>query len=114
MLDARLRFAMIDLENVANVFRIGLIGAGSRADEIDEEDGDELSLLLLWQRIAEWTPAAVAEAGADRVRATAGEALDFYVGHRTQVSLQTSFRSRKIASRVSGNEIQKNASMTAP
>ena len=46
VLDALLRLAVVELQDVAHVLRIGLIRARRQADEVDEEDGDELPLLL--------------------------------------------------------------------
>ncbi len=48
-------------EEGANVFGVELLGSGCEADEIDEEDGDEASLLAGPSRLGERCAARVAE-----------------------------------------------------
>ena len=45
LLDPLLRLGVVELQRVAHVLRIGAIRARREADEVDEEDGDELPLL---------------------------------------------------------------------
>jgi hypothetical protein len=72
---------VVDLELVAHVLRIGLVGARRRVDQVDEEHGDELPLLLRCGDLSERSPATAAEARAGRVRPTAARALNLEGGH---------------------------------
>jgi len=45
LLDLPLRARVVELQGVAHVFGIGLVGARGEPDEIDEQDGHELPLL---------------------------------------------------------------------
>jgi hypothetical protein len=85
LLDALLRLVVIRLEDIADVLGIGLVGARSRVDEIDEQDRDELPLLERGRSLAQRSPAAAAEARTGRIRLTTARATDFDGGHPHEV-----------------------------
>src|SRR5437588_739064 len=60
LLDAVLGLAVVDLEHVAHVFGVRPVRACRRADEVDEEHGNELALLLRRCCLAERSAAAAA------------------------------------------------------
>ena len=62
LFDSPLRLRVVELQRVADVFRIGPIRACCETDEIHEEDGDELPLLTRRARILQRRAAAAAEA----------------------------------------------------
>ena len=86
VLDAVLGFAVVRLQHVADVLRVGLVGAGGRVDEVDEEDRDELAFLLRRVGGSKLGAAAAAEARARRVRLSAARAPNFDDGHSGSVA----------------------------
>jgi hypothetical protein len=62
LLDPGFRFAVVELEHIADVLGVGLVRTCGRIDEVDEQDGHELALLLRRRGLAERGPAPAAEA----------------------------------------------------
>src|SRR3954451_19964384 len=87
VLDALLRLVMVCLEHLAYVLRVGLVGARRRVDEIDEQHGDELPLLLRRETVAEPRAAATGEARTGRIGAATACTADLDGGHPAEVSL---------------------------
>jgi hypothetical protein len=61
---------VVDLERVADVFRVSVIRSGREADKIDEQDRNELPFLARRRLRLEGRPAAVAKAGVGRILTT--------------------------------------------
>src|SRR5919108_5704648 len=61
LLDSALGLGVIQLERLADVFGIGTVRAGGEADEVHEQDGDELPFLAGWRCVHEARAAAAAE-----------------------------------------------------
>ena len=74
LFDSPLRLRVVELQLLAYVFRIGPIRACCEADEIHEQDGDELPLLTRRARVFQRRAAAAAEARPCWVRFTAARA----------------------------------------
>ena len=70
LLDPALRARVVDLQRVADVFRVSAIRSGREADKIDEQDRNELPFLARRRLRLERRPAAVAKAGVGRILTT--------------------------------------------
>ena len=80
---------VVRAERGANVFRVGPVGAGREAHEVDEEHGDDLALLAA-RRCLERGAAGEAEARALRVLLAAVRADDHRASVRTWHKADTS------------------------
>src|SRR5690242_10973760 len=85
LLDALLGLPVIRVQHLAHVLGIGLVRPGGRVDQVDEEDGHELALLLRRRGLAERRAAAAAETCAWRVRLTTVRTADLDSSHPVKV-----------------------------
>ena len=83
LLHALPRVTVVELQDVTHIFRIRLVRARRRVDEVDEEDRHHFSLLRCRRRLRQGCPAATAEARVRRIRRAACPAL----GHRPSLVL---------------------------
>ena len=53
VLDPLLRLRVIELQGLANILGVGAFGSGSKADQVDEQNGDELAFLARRRSLGE-------------------------------------------------------------